>query len=456
MKRVDAIIIGFGKGGKILAADLAKRNWEVAMVERSDKMYGGSCINIGCIPTKTLVHDAQLAANRSNLSFGEKREYYRQAILRKDEVTSFLREKNYKNLADLENVTVYTGEGSFIDSDTVRVHTEEEDILLQSAHIFINTGAETVIPPLEGIQENPYVYTSTSLMELADLPRRLVIVGGGYVGLEFASMYASFGSEVFVLEGYSELIPREDRDIAAQVKEVLEKKGISFHLNAKVTHVKQREKGVKVTYEDVLTKQKKELEAEAVLLATGRRPNTTELHLDKAGMEVDERGAIRVDEHLKTTNPHIWALGDVKGGLQFTYISQDDYRIIRENLFGKKERNLNDREPVSYSVFIDPPLARIGMSEEDARKQQLDIRVNKLAVAAIPRARTLGQTEGIFKAIIDRRTDKILGCTLFGPEASEVINMVALAMKSGQSAAFLRDFIFTHPSMSEALNELFG
>ena len=191
-------------------------------------------------------------------------------------------------------------------------------------------------------------------------------------------------------------------------------------------------------------------------MATGRRPNTTELHLDKAGVEVDERGAIRVDEHLKTTNSHIWALGDVKGGLQFTYISQDDYRIIRENLFGKKERNLNDREPVSYSVFIDPPLARIGMSEEDARKQQLDIRVNKLAVAAIPRARTLGQTEGIFKAIIDRRTDKILGCTLFGPEASEVINMVALAMKSGQSAAFLRDFIFTHPSMSEALNELFG
>ena len=171
---------------------------------------------------------------------------------------------------------------------------------------------------------------------------------------------------------------------------------------------------------------------------------------------MDERGAIRVDEHLKTTNSHIWALGDVKGGLQFTYISQDDYRIIRENLFGKKERNLNDREPVSYSVFIDPPLARIGMSEEDARKQQLDIRVNKLAVAAIPRARTLGQTEGIFKAIIDRRTDKILGCTLFGPEASEVINMVALAMKSGQSAAFLRDFIVTHPSMSEALNELFG
>ena len=456
MNTFDVIIIGFGKGGKTLAAEFVKRGWKVAIVERSDKMHGGTCINIGCIPTKTLAHQAKIASGMKNSTFEERREFYRNAIAVKESVTSALRDKNYHNLADHPNVTVYTGVGSFVSADVVSVRTSTEEIWLTSKQIIINTGAETIIPPIEGVADNSFVYTSTSIMELTDLPRRLVIVGGGYIGLEFASMYASFGSEVFVLEGYSELIPREDRDIAAQVKEVLEKKGISFHLNAKVTHVKQREKGVKVTYEDVLTKQKKELEAEAVLLATGRRPNTTELHLDKAGVEVDERGAIRVDEHLKTTNPHIWALGDVKGGLQFTYISQDDYRIIRENLFGKKERNLNDREPVSYSVFIDPPLARIGMSEEDARKQQLDIRVNKLAVAAIPRARTLGQTEGIFKAIIDRRTDKILGCTLFGPEASEVINMVALAMKSGQSAAFLRDFIFTHPSMSEALNELFG
>lgn len=455
MKQVDAIIIGFGKGGKILAADLAKRNWKVAVIERSDKMYGGTCINIGCIPTKTLIHDAQEVANRGGLSFEEKKEYYRRAIERKEKVTSFLREKNYKNLADLENVRIYTGEGSFRDSNTVQVYTEEEEILLQSDHIFINTGAETVIPPFEGIQGNPYVYTSTSLMELADLPRRLVIIGGGYVGLEFASMYASFGSEVFVLESYSELIPREDQDVAAQVKKVLEKKGISFYMNAQVVAVRQTGSGVKITYEDALTKQKKEIEAEAVLFATGRRPYTNGLHLDKAGVEVDERGAIRVDEHLKTTNPHIWALGDVKGGLQFTYISQDDYRIIRENLFGKKERNLNDRDTVSYSVFIDPPLARIGMNEEDARKRHLKIRVNKLVVAAIPRAHTLGQTDGIFKAIIDKRTDKILGCTLLGPEASEIINTVALAMKSGQPATFLRDFIFTHPSMSEALNELF-
>ena len=216
------------------------------------------------------------------------------------------------------------------------------------------------------------------------------------------------------------------------------------------------EHGVKVSFEDSLYKRTVEIEAEAVLLATGRRPNTAGLNLDKAGVEVDERGAIRVDEYLKTTNPHIRAIGDVKGGLQFTYISQDDYRIIREDLFGEKGRNVKDREPVSYSVFIDPPLARIGMNEEEALKQQLDVKVNKLAVAAIPRAHTLGQTEGVFKAVIDKQTDKIIGCTLFGPEASEIINIVALAMKSGQQAAFLRDFIFTHPSMSEALNELFS
>ena len=456
MKRVDAIIIGFGKGGKILAADLAKRNWEVAMVERSDKMYGGSCINIGCIPTKTLVHDAQLAANRSNLSFEEKREYYRQAILRKDEVTSFLREKNYKNLADLENVTVYTGEGSFIDSDTVRVHTEEEDILLQSAHIFINTGAETVIPPLEGIQENPYVYTSTSLMELADLPRRLVIVGGGYVGLEFASMYASFGSQVTVLESYPELIAREDRDIAASVKETLEKKGIVFRMNAKVQSVNRVEDKAIVTFADSQTNEVFVLEADAVLLATGRRPNTKDLNLEVAGVEVDVCGAIIVDEYLKTTNPNIRAVGDVKGGLQFTYISLDDYRIVREDLFGDKERRTGDRNPVSYSVFIDPPLSRIGLNEEEARRQNRDIIVKKLPVMAIPRAKTLGETDGLLKAIIDKNTGKILGCVLFAPDSGEVINTVAVAMKTGQDYTFLRDFIFTHPSMSEALNDLFS
>ena len=456
MNAFDVIIIGFGKGGKTLAAEFAKRGQKVAIIERSDKMYGGTCINIGCIPTKTLVHQAKMASALKDATFEERSEFYRNAVSVKESVTSALRNKNYHNLADNPNVTVYTGIGSFVSADVVAVRTATEEIRLTSKQIIINTGAETVIPPIEGIAGNPFVYTSTSIMELADLPRRLVIIGGGYIGLEFASMYASFGSQVTVLESYPELIAREDRDIAASVKETLEKKGIVFRMNAKVQSVNRVEDKAIVTFADSQTNEVFVLEADAVLLATGRRPNTKDLNLEVTGVEVDVRGAIIVDEDLKTTNPNIRAVGDVKGGLQFTYISLDDYRIVREDLFGDKERRTGDRNPVSYSVFIDPPLSRIGLNEEEARWQNRDIIVKKLPVMAIPRAKTLGETDGLLKAIIDKNTGKILGCVLFAPDSGEVINTVAVAMKTGQDYTFLRDFIFTHPSMSEALNDLFS
>ena len=456
MNAFDVIIIGFGKGGKTLAAEFAKRGQKVAIIERSDKMYGGTCINIGCIPTKTLVHQAKMASALKDATFEERSEFYRNAVSVKESVTSALRNKNYHNLADSPNVTVYTGIGSFVSADVVAVRTATEEIRLTSKQIIINTGAETVIPPIEGVAGNPFVYTSTSIMELADLPRRLVIIGGGYIGLEFASMYASFGSQVTVLESYPELIAREDRDIAASVKETLEKKGIVFGMNAKVQSVNRVEDKAIVTFADSQTSEVFVLEADAVLLATGRRPNTKDLNLEVAGVEVDVRGAIIVDEYLKTTNPNIRAVGDVKGGLQFTYISLDDYRIVREDLFGDKERRTGDRNPVSYSVFIDPPLSRIGLNEEEARRQNRDIIVKKLPVMAIPRAKTLGETDGLLKAIIDKNTGKILGCVLFAPDSGEVINTVAVAMKTGQDYTFLRDFIFTHPSMSEALNDLFS
>ena len=456
MNAFDVIIIGFGKGGKTLAAEFAKRGQKVAIIERSDKMYGGTCINIGCIPTKTLVHQAKMASALKDATFEERSEFYRNAVSVKESVTSALRDKNYHNLADNPNVTVYTGIGSFVSADVVAVRTATEKIRLTSKQIIINTGAETVIPPIEGVAGNPFVYTSTSIMELADLPRRLVIIGGGYIGLEFASMYASFGSQVTVLESYPELIAREDRDIAASVKETLEKKGIVFRMNAKVQSVNRVEDKAIVTFADSQTDEVFVLEADAVLLATGRRPNTKDLNLEVAGVEVDVRGAIIVDEYLKTTNPNIRAVGDVKGGLQFTYISLDDYRIVREDLFGDKERRTGDRNPVSYSVFIDPPLSRVGLNEEEARRQNRDIIVKKLPVMAIPRAKTLGETDGLLKAIIDKNTGKILGCVLFAPDSGEVINTVAVAMKTGQDYTFLRDFIFTHPSMSEALNDLFS
>lgn len=456
MKKYDAIIIGFGKGGKTLALELAKRDWKVAMIERSEKMYGGTCINIGCIPTKTLIYQAKLAQERKIEHFEDQKEFYRQAIAHKEEVISLLRDKNYHNLADQPNIIVYTGEGSFVKENEVQVEMADDTITLQAPHIFINTGATTVIPPISGITESKHVYTSTTIMELPELPRKLIIVGGGYIGLEFASMYASFGSEVTVLESFSELIPHEDRDIADCVQTTLEKKGIIFRLNANVQTLQDSGDVTRLIYKNKNTGQSVELEADAILLATGRKPVTSSLNLEIAGVKTDDRGTILVDEHLKTSNPNIYAIGDVKGGLQFTYISLDDFRIIRDNLFGSHTRTQTDRTPVSYSVFIDPPLSRIGISEAEAKAQGLEIKVKKIVVSSIPRTHTIDATEGLLKAIVDAKTNKILGCTLFCTESSEVINTVAVAMKAGMDYTFLRDFIFTHPTMSETFNDLFN
>ena len=454
MKKYDAVIIGFGKGGKTLAAELAQHQWSVAMVERSDKMYGGTCINIGCIPTKALIHSAALAAAGHPLTADQQRAYYREAVASKTALVGLLRDRNYHKLADNPLIDVYTGEGRFLSPETVEVKTADGTLEISGKHIVINTGAETALPPIPGIAESRRVYTSTSIMELERLPQHLVIVGGGYIGLEFASMYASFGSRVTVLEGFPELIPREDRDIAAGVREVLEKQGVEFRLNVRVNPFRDTAEGViaAVTQESADTA----VEADAVLLATGRRPATAGLNLAAAGVETDERGAIRVDEHLHTSAPNIYAIGDVTGGLQFTYISLDDYRIIRDELFGDGGRTPANRGPVPYSVFIAPPLSHVGMHEAEARKAGLDIRVTKIAVSTIPRARILGPAEGIFKAVIDAETDLILGCTLFGPESSEVINTVALAMKHGITARELSNSVYTHPSMSETLNDLFA
>lgn len=455
MKEFDAVIIGFGKGGKTLAADLAGRGRKVAVVERSVRMYGGTCINTGCIPTKTLVAQAKVADRMRGASFEERAAFYRKAIGVKEDVTGALRSLNYHNLADNPNITLLTGTGSFVSPDTVSVRTESGDEMLRSDAIFIDTGAETVIPPIEGLSGNPFVFTSTSIMELWELPRRLVIVGGGYIGLEFASIYASFGSEVTVLESFATLIPREDRDIAAAVEETLRKKGIAFHLGVQVREVRNEADHATVVLTDG-AEAVFEIDADAVLIAAGRRPATEGLNLQAAGVGTDSRGAVVVDSRLRTTNPNIRALGDVKGGPQFTYISLDDYRIVRDDLFGGGIRSTEDRDPVPYSVFIDPPLSRIGMSEDEARKQGLDIVVRKLPVSSIPRMKTTGETDGLLKAVIDRGTGKILGCTLLAPESHEVINTVSVAMKAGLDHTFLRDFIFTHPSMSEALNLLFA
>ena len=455
MKQYDAIIIGFGKAGKTLAAELSNRGWQVAVVERSSMMYGGTCPNIACIPTKTLVHEAGIAALLYHDDYPKQANLYKQAIGRKNRLTSFLRNNNYERLSKRPNVTVYTGEGSFVSANIIKVALPEGDIELQGKEIFINTGSTPIIPAIDGIKESQKVYTSTTLLDLNVLPQRLIIVGGGYIGLEFASMYAEFGSKVTLLEGGNRFMPRNDQDIANSVKEVLEKKGIEIHLNARAQSIHDTNDGVTLTYSDVSDGTPYFVAGDAILIATGRKPMIEGLNLQAAGIGVDAHGAIVVNDQLRTTVPHVWAMGDVKGGAQFTYLSLDDFRIIRDQLFGDKKRDIGDRDPVPYAVFIDPPLAHIGLTEEEALKRGYSFKVSRLPATSVVRSRTLKQTDGMLKAIVNDHSGKIMGCTLFCAEAPEIINIVAMAMKTGQHYTFLRDFIFTHPSMSEGLNELF-
>ena len=455
MKQYDAIIIGFGKAGKTLAAELSNRGWQVAVVERSSMMYGGTCPNIACIPTKTLVHEAGIAALLYHDDYPKQANLYKQAIGRKNRLTSFLRNNNYERLSKRPNVTVYTGEGSFVSANIIKVALPEGDIELQGKEIFINTGSTPIIPAIDGIKESQKVYTSTTLLDLIVLPQHLIIVGGGYIGLEFASMYAEFGSKVTLLEGGNRFMPRNDQDIANSVKEVLEKKGIEIHLNARAQSIHDTNDGVTLTYSDVSDGTPYFVDGDAILIATGRKPMIEGLNLQAAGIGVDAHGAIVVNDQLRTTVPHVWAMGDVKGGPQFTYLSLDDFRIIRDQLFGDKKRDIGDRDPVPYAVFIDPPLAHIGLTEEEALKRGYSFKVSRLPATSVVRSRTLKQTDGMLKAIVNDHSGKIMGCTLFCAEAPEIINIVAMAMKTGQHYTFLRDFIFTHPSMSESFNDLF-
>ncbi|MBH2581632.1 pyridine nucleotide-disulfide oxidoreductase [Serratia marcescens] len=438
----QAIIIGFGKAGKTLAAFLAGQGWRVAMVEASAQMYGGTCINIGCIPTKTLVHDAEL--------HGPGEQAFSQAMARKRQVTGLLREKNYQNLAGLEQVTVIDGRAEFIDPHRISVQGAAGTQVLSGERIFINTGAVSRWPAIDGLDRSQRSYDSTGLLQLTQRPARLGIIGGGYIGLEFASMFAQFGSAVTVFEEAGALLGREDRDMAQAIQQILSDAGVSFTFNAGVKQVRDVEGGVEVVHQGGVQS------FDALLVAAGRVPNTAGLQLARAGVETDERGAVRVDAQLRSSVPHIWALGDVNGGPQFTYISLDDFRIVRDSLFGAGKRSTADRGAVPYSVFITPSFSRIGLSEDQARQQGRDIKVAMLPAAAIPRARVLGDTRGLLKAVVDAQTGQILGVALLCRDAHEMINIVKTAMDAGLPYTRLRDQLFTHPTMSESLNDLFG
>ena len=431
MENVKNLIIGFGKAGKTLAGFLGSRGESVILVEKDKKMYGGTCINVGCIPSKFLSNKATLR-KVSNL---DNETYYKEAVTAKKELIAKLNKANYDKVAGVANAKIIDGIASFINANTVEVKTNSEVVQIQAERIFINTGLVPVVPKIEGLNLSERIHTSETVMDMETFPENLAIVGSGYIGLEFTSTYSLFGSKVTIFGDNSKFLPRDDEDIAELVKAELETDGVSLYFEN--------------------TEGKEEIRKfSAVLVATGRRPDTTELALDKAGVISGEHGEIKVNDRLETNVPHIYALGDVHGGLQFTYLSLDDFRIIKSVLFNEGKYSLNERKYVPFNVFVIPSLAKVGMNEVEAKAAGVSYKLAKLPVTAIPKAKILGNQSGLFKVLIDESTGKILGANLFGVEAHEIINLFTLAMNEGISYESLRDQIYTHPTMAESFNDL--
>lgn len=441
-KNYDAIIIGFGKGGKTLAGFLANKGKKVALVEKDKKMYGGTCINVGCIPTKILVEESQKVDKK-----------FKKAIEKKDELTSKLREINYNKLNLHENIDIYTGIGAFESEHIISVTEDENEIVLNGNQIFINTGSKTIIPKIDGLKTTRNIYTSTSIMELNELPKKLAVIGGGYIGLEFSSIYNNFGSEVIIFEGNEDILLREEMEIREEVKENFKTRGIQILSKSKVLKLSNySDNQVEIVFNQ--DEKENKIVVDGVLIAVGRVPNIDDLKLENAGINYSEKG-ILVNNTLQTNVPHIYALGDVKGGAQFTYISLDDFRIIKNNLFGDKTMTTESRNIIPYSVFISPTLSKVGLSEKEAINAGYKVKTKVIKASTIPRAKILGDERGVLKAVVDEKNGKILGCSLYSTESSEVINVVAMAIKENKEYTYLRDFVFTHPTMSEALNDLF-
>ncbi len=451
---VDAIVIGSGQGGNPLAGALAAAGKKTALIERQD--VGGTCINRGCTPTKTMVASARAAymARRGadygvhvglvTVDMGRVRERKR-AI-----VTSF-REGGEKRLENA-HVELIRGEASFTGPGQVHValHGGGER-QLSAAQFFINTGTRSGTPAIEGLSTVPYL-DNESIMELDYVPEHLVILGGGYIGVEFSQMFRRFGSKVTVIQSGPQLLKEEDQEVAAEVDKILREDGIEILLNARAERVARANSGISVTV--LLGGKAQTIAGSDLLVATGRVPNTDALKPAAAGIDVDQRGFIRSNDRLETTAPGVYVLGDVKGGPQFTHISYDDFRILKANLLEGGDRTVRDR-PVPYTVFMDPQLGRIGITENEAIKSGRKIRVARMPMTSVARALEVDETRGLMKAIIDAETGQILGATVLGMEGGEVMAVFQTAMMAHLQYSVLRDAVFAHPTLAESLNNLF-
>ncbi|MCL2567797.1 MAG: FAD-dependent oxidoreductase [Alphaproteobacteria bacterium] len=436
------IIIGFGKGGKTLAKMLAAKGESVAVIEESVNMYGGTCINIGCIPSKSLI-----VSGEKHLSFAD-------AIKNKNILVQKLRDKNYHMIADEAAAKVITGKAKFISNYEIEISDKNQPAqIITGERIFINTGATPVFPNIEGLKESKKAITSKEIMELSELPQNLLIIGAGYIGLEFASMFHQFGSNITVMDIFDSFLPREDADVSSRIYQDMVDKGINFQLGVHINSIIDKDGKTTVNYTNKSGAQV--ITADKILVATGRKPNIDGLGLENTKIELTDKGAIKVNDNLQTSAANIWAIGDVHGGLQFTYTSLDDYRIIFNQLFGDKTRSLKNRGVVPYSVFISPALSSVGIKENEALSNGIAYKLFKLETNTIPKAHILQNPRGLFKALVDTETNIILGATIYAEESYELINLITLAMNAKIPYHILANQLYTHPTMSEALNDLF-
>lgn len=454
-KAYDAIVIGSGQGGKPLSVALAKAGWKTVLIER--QYIGGTCINFGCTPTKTMFNSARVAylSRRSaeyGVHAGPVTVNMAEVRARKQGVVKSFRDGGLRSIEATAGLDLLMGEASFTGPHSVEVRLNAGGTQsLTAGKIFINTGGRPARPKIEGLDNVPYL-DSTSIMELDHLPQHLLVMGGGYIGLEFGHMFRRFGSQVTIVHRGERLLGNEDPDVADEVASIFREDDITLLLNSEVIRADRDDDKVRLTVQT--PEHERTLSGSHLLVGVGRTPNTEGLNLQAAGVETNNRGFITVSDRLETNVAGIYALGDVNGGPQFTHISYDDFRIIRSNLIEGKEATTKNRL-VPYTVFIDPQLGRIGLTETEALKRGLNIKVAKLPMTHVARAIEMSETRGFIKAIVDAGTNQILGCAVLGVEGGELMAMFEIAMMGGVPYTELKEGIFAHPTLAESLNNLF-
>jgi pyruvate/2-oxoglutarate dehydrogenase complex dihydrolipoamide dehydrogenase (E3) component len=452
MANYDAIIIGTGQSGPALARRLVAAGQKVAIIER--KLFGGTCVNTGCTPTKTLVasayaaHIARRAADYGVRVEGEVKVDMKAVKARMDAVVAPSRDGVEQSLKTLEGCTVYEGHGRFVAAKKVAVNASE----LTADRIFLNVGARAAIPPISGLDRVRYL-TNSSMMDVDFLPAHLIILGGSYVGLEFGQTYRRFGSEVTVIESGPRLIGREDEDVSQAVADFLKEEGIDVRVGSKVVGVEKQRTSIAVKIESA--GKNSQIVGTHLLVATGRRPNTDDLGLDKAGIATDARGYLQVDDQLRTNVTGVWAMGDCNGRGAFTHTSWNDYEIVAANLLDSDQRRVSDRIN-AHALYTDPPLGRIGMTEAEVRKTGKPALIATLAMERVSRARERGETKGFMKILVDRDSKQILGASFLGLAGDEVVHSVLDVMYAKAPYTVIQRAMHIHPTVSELVSTMLG